>query len=246
MRVKERRTKLLLSFFLLSDEEQPTITLDDRFYQIFEIPLNIKTKANIKRLLNDELIKTDEQSGKYAITKRGMAELALDFPYVRYINEPWDGVWRIVSYEIPEKRREMRDRLRREMAGWGLGPWHRSFWLTPHPIIDHLHLLIQGKEEAQYVQAFESSHKLGDREVLIEKVWGKSALEAKYKELFKRWHEILSLDEEKLSKFSKVVGHYVGMLRIDPGLPKEVTGDQWIGREAYTIYKEIKTILLYS
>lgn len=246
MGVKERRTKLLLAFFLLSDVERPTVTLDDRFYQIFDIPLNSKTNANIKKLINEELIKAEVDSGKYVITKRGLAELALDFPYVRYINEPWDGVWRIVSYEIPEKKREMRDRLRREMSGWGLGPWHRSFWLTPHPIIEHLHLLIQGKEEEQYVQAFESSHKLGDREVLVEKVWGKSKLEAKYKELFKRWHEILSLKEEKMTKFSKVVDQYVALLRIDPGLPKEVAGDQWIGREAYTIYKEIKTILLYS
>ena len=177
---------------------------------------------------------------------KGRDELALDFPYVRYINTPWDGIWRIVSYEIPEKRREMRDRLRREMAGWGLGPWHRSFWLTPHPIIDPLHLLIRGKDEAQYVQAFEADHKLGDREVLIEKVWGKTTLEAKYKELFKRWHEILSLEEDKLNKFSKVLTHYVNMLRIDPGLPRELVGDQWIGYEAYTIYREIRTILLYS
>ena len=37
--------------------------------------------------------------------------------------------WRIISYEIPEAKRELRDRLRREMQGWGLGPWHRSFGL---------------------------------------------------------------------------------------------------------------------
>lgn len=246
MGVKERRTKLLLSFFLLSDEHQPSIALDEHFYKIFEIPLNNKTRANVKKLVNEELIKKNEDSDRYTLTKRGLDELSLEFPYVRYINNSWDGVWRIVSYEIPEKRREMRDRLRREMAGWGLGPWHRSFWLTPHPIIEPLQLLIKGKEEAQYVQAFESDHKLGDREVLIEKVWGKSSLEQKYKELFKRWHDILSLEEGKLDKFTKVLNNYVNMLRIDPGLPKELVGDQWIGREAYTIYKEIRGILLYS
>lgn len=246
MGVKERRTKLLLAFFLLSEIDRTHIPLDDRFYIIFDIPVNNKTRANIKRLITEGLIRTDDHAEGYELTNKGLEELALDFPYVRYINAPWDGVWRIVSYEIPEKRREMRDRLRREMAGWGLGPWHRSFWLTPHPIIEPLHLLIKGKEEEQYVQAFESDHKLGDRELLIEKVWGKASLEAKYKELFKRWHEILSLDEDKYKKFSKVVGQYVNILRIDPGLPKELVGEQWIGHEAHTIYREIKNILLYS
>ncbi|MBI1862907.1 hypothetical protein HYS00_02190 [Candidatus Microgenomates bacterium] len=223
---------------------EANVRVNDEFYKIFDIPANNKTKANIKKLVNDGLITTDGKSDEYKITQSGLNELALDFPFVRYINSSWDGIWRIVSYEIPEKKREMRDRLRREMAGWGLGPWHRSFWVTPHPIIDNLHLLIKGKDESQYVQAFESDHKLGDRDVLIEKVWGRSSLEEKYKLLFKRWHEILSLDDDKHTKFSKVVGHYVGMLRIDPGLPKELVGDKWIGNEAYTIYKEIKNILL--
>lgn len=246
MGVKERRTKLLLSFFLLSDGEQRSVSLDEQFYTIFDIPLNNKTRSNIKKLVNDGLIRKDQVSDAYELTDLGKAELSLEFPYVRYINTEWDGVWRIVSYEIPEKKRELRDRLRREMAGWGLGPWHRSFWLTPHPIIEPLNLLLRGKEEEQYVQAFESSHKLGDREVLIEKVWGKSSLETKYKELFKRWHEILSLDADKQTKFSRVLSEYVSILRIDPGLPRELVGTNWIGYEAYAIYREIRTILLYS
>lgn len=244
MGVKERRTKLLLVFFLLSDTNNPTVRLNDQFHTLFDIPANNKTRANVKKLLNEGLITTDESSEQYTLTKKGIDELALDFPYVRYINSDWDGVWRIVSYEIPERKRELRDRLRREMAGWGLGPWHRSFWLTPHPIIEQLNLLIKDKDEQEYVQAFESDHKLGDRAILIEKVWGKTSLEAKYKALFKRWHEILSLQEEKHKKFSKVVEDYVNILRIDPGLPKELVGEKWIGSEAFTIFKEIKNILL--
>jgi len=156
----------------------------------------------------------------------------------------WDGKWRILSYEIPEKKRELRDKLRREVAGWGLGPWHRSFWLTPHPITDNLKELISQKEEEQYVQAFEADHVFGNRDILIEKVWNKADLDRKYRELFKKWHSLLSTEEEKTEKFRKVISEYVNILKIDPGLPVELVGQTWIGYEAFNIYKEIRGILL--
>ncbi|MDO9028143.1 MAG: PaaX family transcriptional regulator C-terminal domain-containing protein, partial [Candidatus Roizmanbacteria bacterium] len=151
---------------------------------------------------------------------------------------------RVISYEIPEKKREIRDRLRREMQGWGLGPWHRSFWLTPHPILTTLKALTSQKEEEQYIQAFEADHTFGDRDILIEKVWGKSALDKSYRELFKKWHEVLSSNDEKIDKFKKVIAEYIVLLRQDPGLPKELIGDSWIGFEGWNIFKEIRSILL--
>jgi len=130
------------------------------------------------------------------------------------------------------------------MQGWGLGPWHRSFWLTPHPIITTLKSLTSQKEEEKYIQAFEADHTFGDREILIEKVWAKAQLEKKYREMFKKWHDILALDGDKVDKLQKVVNEYITLLRLDPGLPKELLTTSWIGFEAYNIFKEIKGILL--
>ena len=65
-----------------------------------------------------------------------------------------------------------------------------------------------------------------------------------YRELFKVWHETLSNDGEKQDKFKKVLSKYVAVLRQDPGLPIELVGEKWIGLEAFTIFKEIKGILL--
>ena len=130
------------------------------------------------------------------------------------------------------------------MQGWGLGPWHRSFWLTPHPIIEILKGLVAQKEEEKYIQAFEGAPVFGDREILIEKVWAKSNLDKTYRELFKKWHDILSGQEEKVDKLKKIVGEYIVLLRLDPGLPKELVGESWIGFEGWNIFKEIKSILL--
>lgn len=246
MGIKERRTKLLLILFLLGELDLNYVELTPRAQEIFDLPLNYKTKSTLRALIKAELISSQEMESAtlYALTKKGIAELALSFPYVRFLFSEWDGRWRIVSYEIPEKRRELRDRFRREVSGWGLGPWHRSFWITPHPIVDNLVHLVEGKEEAQYIQAFESSHTFGDRKILIEKVWSLDSLERAYRDLFKHWHLALSKDAEKVTKLKEIMRSYVDILRLDPGLPKEVVGNNWIGFEAFGIFREIKGILL--
>lgn len=246
MGVKERRTKILLSLYLLPSPENTFTALDERTQTIFDYSFNQKTRGTLSGLLKETFIEKNyaNNNNEYKLTDKGFTSLCLEFPFFRFIKETWDGKWRVISYEIPESKREIRDRLRREMQGWGLGPWHRSFWLTPHPIITNLKDLIFGKEEEKYVQAFECEHVFGDRAILIEKVWQKSNLEKSYRELFKKWHDILSRETNKIEKLKKVIDEYVGILRTDPGLPSELLSKSWIGYEGFTIFKEIRSILL--
>ena len=252
MGIKERRTKILLALFLLSDVNFSYVGLTEGLQKAFDLSMNQKTKGSLTGLIKEGLIEKEatasagkkDSSHVYRLTQKGFDELCLTFPVFRYLKETWDGKWRILSYEIPEKKRELRDKLRREVAGWGLGPWHRSFWLTPHPIIGNLKSLVSQKEEEQYIQAFEASHVFGNTDILIEKVWQKSALDKKYREVFKRWHDILSRDGEKIHKFERIVNEYVSIIRLDPGLPSELLGKGWIGYEAFNIFKEIRGILL--
>lgn len=244
MGVKERRTKILLSLFLIAGVDFSSVILDEKVQKTFDLVFNQKTRGTLSGLLKEGLIVKGEKDAQYKLTEKGFESLCLEFPFFRFLKSRWDGKWRVISYEIPEKKREIRDRLRREMQGWGLGPWHRSFWLTPHPILSTLKSLTSQKEEEKYIQAFEADHSLGDREVLIEKVWGKANLDKQYRELFKKWHDTLSGSEEKIDKFKKVISYYVDILRQDPGLPKELIGESWIGFEGYNIFQEIKSILL--
>ena len=267
MAIKERRTKILLLLYLLSLGEFSPVIVDERVQKIFDLTFNQKTKGTISGMMKEGLIEkyssviaseakqsqlkeiatltsSPRNDNSYSLTKKGFYRLCLEFPFFRYLIDQWDGKWRVLSYEIPEKKRDLRDKLRRKVACWGLGPWHRSFWLTPHPIIEDLKNLIAQKEEEKYVQAFEADHVFGDRNILIEKVWAKAQLEKKYREMFKKWHDILALDGDKVDKLQKVVNEYITLLRLDPGLPKELLTTSWIGFEAYNIFKEIKGILL--
>lgn len=248
MPIKERRTKILLLLFFLADHFRAPMELDSRAQKIFNLSLNYKTKGTLSGLIKSALIEKAGNDGKitYALTEKGWEALCLEFPFCRFLMTDWDGAWRIISYEIPEKKRDLRDRLRRAMRGWGLGPWHRSFWLTPHPIVADLRDLVYGREEEKYIQAFESTHIFGDLAELVEKVWGKSALDQKYRRVLADWHGILSSEKSNLEKMAGVTASYINLLREDPGLPRGLTGRQWIGLQAWSLFSSIKKILLQS
>ena len=240
--VKDTRTKILLSLVLIGDIHFSPVVFNEKIEKAFDLSFNQKTKLIINSLIKEGLImQVNEQN--YSLAETGFLNFCLDFPFFRFLKYSWDRRWRIISYEIPETKREIRDKLRRQMQGWGLGPWHRSFWITPHPIIENLRQLIGGKEEEKYFQAFEADHVFGSREVLVEKVWEKTKLDTSYRQLFRNWHDILSSSEEKISKFKKIINTYVDLLKTDPGLPKELVGESWIGFEGWSIFKEIKNIL---
>lgn len=241
--IKERRIRILLALYLLGQNKAHSL-FETKLRKFISLPSNSpRSRGTIRQMLQDSVIRKEEE-GKYQLTIDGIKELSLSFPYIRFLNEKWDGKFRIVSYEIPEKKRKLRDSLRRSVSGWGLGPWHRSFWITAHPVIEELQRLIKNTAWEEYVQAFEGDHLVGNEKIMIEKVWNLSSLELKYKELFKKWHSLLSNQSlTKEDKFQDVSNAFIEVLKIDPGLPSELIGKKWIGFEAWTLFNEMKKIL---
>ena len=244
--IKERRTRILLTLYLL-EKDRPHSISEKNIKTIFSLPTESpRFRGTIRQMLADEVIVKHIES-TYQITEKGIQELALYFPFVRFTTFNWDGLYRIITYEIPEKKRKLRDSLRREISGWGLGPWHRSFWLTPHPVTSALQKLVKNSDYQDFVQAFEGKPVVGDLKILMEKVWNISSIEKKYRHTFKLWHEFLSdLDLSKEQKMKKIVNQYIEILKIDPGLPRELVGPTWIGNEAWNIFQEMRKILIVN
>lgn len=53
----------------------------------------------------------------------------------------WDRQWRVVTFDIPEKRRSTRDRLRDYMHAYGFKKLQSSVWVYPHDCEEVLALI---------------------------------------------------------------------------------------------------------
>lgn len=103
-------------------------------YHEGRIPSRSSLSKAINKLKNNNLIeqiKIDGQKIIIKLTTAGKDFLGKDEEY-------WDGKWRIVSFDIPEQKRVIRNLFRRNLKKWGFKILHKSVWVSKRDIYHKL------------------------------------------------------------------------------------------------------------
>lgn len=75
------------------------------------------------------------QKGKLQLFREGLAENA------KKKNKKWDGKWRVLIFDIPEKIRFVRDNIRVALLNIGFMRLQNSVWIYPYDCEDFINLL---------------------------------------------------------------------------------------------------------
>ena len=100
---------------------------------------NYQAKSALGRLAAKGLIMFEEKNGKrYAcITEKGKRMLQMQTEKVAIAEKrKWDRRWRVIIFDIPERRKGVRDRLRHFMEGCGFVRLQDSVWIYPYDCED--------------------------------------------------------------------------------------------------------------
>ena len=149
---------------------------------------------------------------------------------------PWDGLWRMVIYAVPESDRAVRERLRRTLAWWGFGPLAASTWISPH---DRLDAVEQALAEVGAVRAdlftCRSRGPSADAD-MVARCWNLEDLRAEYDGFVQRLDELPHDSDlarlsgrEALRRQIELVAHYRRFPFQDPDLPAELLPPDWPG-----------------
>ena len=108
--------------------------------------LRYRAKTTLGRLAVQGLIEFEKKDGKsYArITPEGQKVLLLEQHKASLRNvkkRRWDKRWRMIIFDIPERRRRTRDRLRITMSELGFVHLQDSVWVYPYDCEDLMALL---------------------------------------------------------------------------------------------------------
>lgn len=103
-------------------------------------------RSCIHRLQRAGLLKKDYNS-IVALTEEGEREALFAFIEAESAlhktgEARWDGGWRIIFFDIPEKDRKYRDYLRKVLKLVGFKEFQRSIWAYPYPVPGFLKDLI--------------------------------------------------------------------------------------------------------
>jgi len=99
----------------------------------------------IVNLENAGMVHTSGERGqrKVILTKKGNTAIGTIYASEYRIPEPvfWDGKWRIIMFDIREKRRKIRLRLRMLLSGAGFVRLQDSVWVHPYPCDEFIGLV---------------------------------------------------------------------------------------------------------
>lgn len=103
-------------------------------------------RRTLKRLAKQKYVRVSEDTGGQVmvrITNQGMTR-ALSYKVdsmVLQIPKKWDGKWRVVVFDIPEKYKRIRDVFRIRLGQLGLYQLQESVYVCPYPCFNEIEFL---------------------------------------------------------------------------------------------------------
>jgi phenylacetic acid degradation operon negative regulatory protein len=163
---------------------------------------------------------------------------------------PWDGVWHMVVYSVPETERALREQLRKRLTWLGFGPLASAIWVSPHERAGQVR---EGfaDQPSMRLDTFRvrSGNALTDRE-MAGRAWDLAGLDRDYAALLERYRPRLARyragglsDREALVERTGLIHDYRMFPFRDPDLPPELLPAGWSGRAAHEVFLEAHGLL---
>lgn len=202
----------------------------------------------IKRMYKTKEIKKVVKNGEtyLCLTGYGRRSIKRKFPLFFLQKQKWDGLWRIVIFDIKEKNKVLRNLLRKKLKSLGFGMWQRSVYISPFNVAEDIRefLITKGLGSQAFVLVAKRLY-AGDEKKLAAKVWRLEEINRVYRELIDEWEWIKERVKKKKHK-KKARDCYLRYLQTvikDPFLPKELLLVDWWGFEVRKYVKEWLKIL---
>lgn len=115
-----------------------------------------KLKRDVGDLYRSKFVGVKENpdgSCSYVLTETGeQRALAYRIKEMKVSKQPWDGKWRIVIFDIPEKVRRARDALRKKLRDFGFYELQKSAFILPYECKNEIGLLVEFWGIRKYVR----------------------------------------------------------------------------------------------
>lgn len=110
----------------------------------------------IQRLRKEDFIETPKDGHRILLklTDKGRQTLILK---KLLEDNNWDGKWRLVIFDIPEKHKKLRNVFRARLRQWQFVPWQKSVWASKKNIAIELRNFIKETQLENWVKVVVSS-----------------------------------------------------------------------------------------
>lgn len=158
MRVKKGSLNYWL-LFALEKSVDGTLKLNDFIYNSYKYSQGPNIAPEFKKSALSRALKRLREAG-YIENNINQGQVILKLSKIGRdylgVEEKWDGKYRIIIWDIPEKKRRIRDLFRRRLKEWGFKNWQRSVWVSKRNVVGKLRKLVRELGIDDWVAVIES------------------------------------------------------------------------------------------
>ncbi len=211
-------------------------------------------RSAVSRMCRSGLLKAKRTHRKsyYSLTSEGHSLLTEGAQRIFHRKKShWDGNWNIVTYSIPERMRQARDRLRLELGWMGYGALGEATWISPYDLTREVRSLLKRLDIEGYVHIFSARHQSGtDPRKIISHCWDLGKIHRKYADFLAEYRPKLEEHRQRLQAGEtiessecfverfKLIHEYRKFPFFDPDLPGELLPENWLGPQAAAVFDE--------
>ena len=168
----------------------------------------------------------------------------------------WDGKWHLLTYSIPEEKRDTRNLLRKRLSWLGYGMLSNATWMCPRDVGAELKELIDSLDIEQYVEIFTATHKgFSEGKELVARCWDLDSINREYARFLDKYKPRLEMFNSKVRDGDHIessecfverfmlIHEYRKFPFIDPELPIELLPGGWLGGESAALFREYHRLL---
>lgn len=170
--------------------------------------------------------------------------------------EDWDGRWFILTYSIPEEKRDLRERLRKQMSWLGYGPLSYGTWVSPRGYLREVEEIVENLGVRKYVEVFSANHEgFSSEKEMVAQCWDLEGINRRYRQFLAKYRPRYEKAVERLEngdglkanecfvERTILIHEYRKFPFIDPELPSQFLPRNWKGREAADFFENYHALL---
>ena len=202
-----------------------------------DLPSGRELDRLLERWRSQQLIQQDGRgrTAQFTITEAGKKRTLACHPAAHW-DTPWDGKWRVFSFDLPESRRKDRVQLWRHLCAAKFGFLQRSVWVWPHDAEATLRQIVQAQGIPCCFCGFECSRLfLCDHGEIVATAWDFAEIGQRHRRYLQ--HDIASpaalkqsRDLSALARLARVERDaYHHAFALDPLLPRSLWPKPYAG-----------------
>ncbi|MGD6741827.1 PaaX family transcriptional regulator C-terminal domain-containing protein [Streptomyces sp. BH106] len=156
-----------------------------------------------------------------------------------------DDEWTLLSYSLPESRREVRDQLRSRLVWAGFGCVRDGLWIAPGTVdLDSVLSPVMAEAVAELGGFLARPLPSTPMDSIVRRAWDLPALREEHEAFLRRWSDASVSPSSATSapppstvaQLTALVTDWLRVLHTDPGLPADYLADDWPAKRSTDAY----------